>query len=102
MKQKNTLSATEIHADDMANNTAYREAYHALEGEFSMVNALIQARTHAHLSQTEVARLMGTTESVVSRLESGRTMPSTRTLERYARATGHMLHIHFEPISAAP
>ena len=32
---------------------------------------------------------MGTTRTVISRLESGRMKPSTRTLERYARATGH-------------
>jgi transcriptional regulator with XRE-family HTH domain len=40
---------------------------------------------------------MGTTESVVSRLESGRVKPSTRTLQRYAAATGHRLRISLEP-----
>jgi transcriptional regulator with XRE-family HTH domain len=40
---------------------------------------------------------MGTTESAVSRLESGRAKPSTRTLERYAVATGHRLRISLEP-----
>jgi transcriptional regulator with XRE-family HTH domain len=38
---------------------------------------------------------MGTTRTVISRLESGRMKPSTRTLERYARATGHKLKITF-------
>src|SRR5271170_6116998 len=32
---------------------------------------------------------MGTTQAVVARLESGKTMPSTRTLERFAKATQH-------------
>jgi transcriptional regulator with XRE-family HTH domain len=40
---------------------------------------------------------MGTTESAISRLESGRVKPSTRTLERYAQATGHKLQIRLEP-----
>jgi transcriptional regulator with XRE-family HTH domain len=40
---------------------------------------------------------MGTTESAVSRVESGRSKPSTRTLERYAKATGHRLHISLKP-----
>ena len=80
-----TVSAKALHASRMAENPAYREAYAVLEGEFSLVNALIAARTHACLSQAELASRMGTTESVVSRLESGRVKPSTRTLERYAR-----------------
>jgi transcriptional regulator with XRE-family HTH domain len=33
----------------------------------------------------------------VSRLESGRVKPSTRTLERYAEATGHKLRISLTP-----
>jgi len=97
---KQTVSAAAIHQSDMQNNPAYQQAYDALEEEFAMINALIEARIKARLSQAEVARLMGTTESVVSRLESGRTKPSTRTLERYARATGNKLRISFEPIHA--
>ena len=92
-----TIKAEDIHAKHMAEDAAYREAYDALEGEFALVTELIQARTRAHLSQAEVASRMGTTESAVSRLESGRVKPSTRTLERYAQATGHRLHISLEP-----
>ena len=94
-----TIKAKDIHARDMAADPAYRDAYEALEGEFALVSALIRARTRARLSQAEVAERMGTTESAVSRLESGRSKPSTRTLERYAKATGHSLHISLEPVS---
>ncbi len=94
-----TIKAKDIHAKEMAENPDYRKAYDALEGEFALVNALIRARTRAHLSQAEVASRMGTTESAVSRLESGRVKPSTRTLERYAQATGHRLRISLEPAS---
>lgn len=92
-----TIKATDVHAKDMAADPAYCDAYEALEGEFALVNALIRARTRARLSQAEVAERMGTTESAVSRLESGRSKPSTRTLERYAKATGHSLHISLKP-----
>lgn len=94
-----TIKAKDIHARDMAADRSYRDAYEALEGEFALVNALISARAHARLSQAEVAERMGTTESAVSRLESGRSKPSTRTLERYAKATGHSLHISLKPAS---
>lgn len=94
-----TIKAKDLHAADMASDPKYRAAYDALDDEFALVSALIRARTHAQLSQAEVASRMGTTESAVSRLESGRVKPSTRTLERYARATGHKLHISLEPAS---
>ncbi len=96
-----TINAKDVHAKDMAEDPAYREAYEALDSEFALVDSLIRARTRAHLSQAEVASRMGTTESAVSRLESGRVKPSTRTLERYARATGHKLKISLEPSSKA-
>jgi hypothetical protein len=43
---------------------------------------------------------MGTKRTVIARLESGRAKPSTRTLERYAEATGRRLKISFEPALA--
>lgn len=88
----------EAHATDMANDPAYREAYEALGPGFTLVTALIEARSRAKLTQAELASRMGTTESAISRLESGRTKPSTRTLERYAMATGHRLDIRLKPI----
>src|ERR1700726_2198188 len=72
-------------------------AYDALEDEFAVASALIKARSEADMTQEQVARAMGTTQAVVARLESGRTMPSTRTLERFAKATRTRLRISFEP-----
>lgn len=74
----------------------YREAYEALEEEFVLASAVIDARNRAGLTQQELARKMGTTQPVVARLESGRTRPSMRTLERLAEATGSRLLIRFE------
>jgi ribosome-binding protein aMBF1 (putative translation factor) len=73
-------------------------AYDALEDEFAVATALIKARGDADMTQEQVARAMGTTQAVVARLESGRTMPSTRTLEGYAKATHTRLRISFEPL----
>jgi transcriptional regulator with XRE-family HTH domain len=75
----------------------YRKAYEALEEEFALASAVIAARNQAGLTQQALARKMGTTQPVVARLESGRTRPSMRTLERLAKATGLRLLIRFEP-----
>ena len=78
-------------------NPEFRAAYDALEEEFALASALIKARGDADMTQEDVAKAMGTTQAVVARLESGRTMPSTRTLERFAKATHTRLRISFEP-----
>lgn len=76
----------------------YRAAYDALEEEFALVSSVIEARMRSKLTQAELAKRMGTTQAAVARLESGRSMPSTRTLERFAKATGSKLRITFEPV----
>lgn len=78
-------------------NAEYRKAYEKLEPEFALARAVINARSNAELTQVQLARKMKTTQSVIARLESGRTLPSTKTLERLARATGTRLTIAFEP-----
>ncbi len=54
-----TIKAEVLHARRMKDERAYRDAYDALGGEFALVNALIKARTRAHLSQAEVASSHG-------------------------------------------
>ncbi len=54
---------------------------------------LIKARRRAGLSQSELAKRIGTIPSVVARLESGQRMPSIRMLLRIAKATGNRLHL---------
>ena len=78
----------------------YRKAHAALAPEFALARAVIHARVQAGLTQEQLAKRMDTTQSVIARLESGRTRPSTQTLERLAAATGTHLKISFEPASA--
>lgn len=86
----------DLHAGWMKDND-YRREYDALESEFTLARALIEARASAGLTQEELAARMETTQSTIARLESGRTIPSTRTLARFAKATGTNLRISFEP-----
>jgi transcriptional regulator with XRE-family HTH domain len=79
----------------------YRAAYEELGPEFELARAMIEARARAGLTQEQLASRMRTTQSVVARLEGGRVRPSTRTLERFAEATGTRLRIIFEPNSSA-
>ena len=75
-----------------------RSEHEALEEEFALAAAVAKARNRAGMSQAELAHRMKTTQSTIARLESGRGRPSTRTLNRFAKATGHRLKISFEPV----
>ena len=64
-----------------------RAEYDALAPEFEIASELLRARLRAGLSQAELAARMGTSQSTIARLESGQTLPSTKTLLRFAQAT---------------
>jgi transcriptional regulator with XRE-family HTH domain len=82
-------------------NSAYRRAYEELGEEFLIAKALIEARQRAGLTQNEIAKRIKTTQSAIARLESGKSFPSGRTLQRFARATGSRLEIRFAPLDAS-
>jgi ribosome-binding protein aMBF1 (putative translation factor) len=89
-----SLKVSDIAAEWMK-DPEFKAEYDALEEEFSLAAALIRARSGASLTQEQVAAAMGTTQAVVARLEGGRSLPSTRTLQRFAKATGTKLRIGF-------
>jgi transcriptional regulator with XRE-family HTH domain len=68
-----------------------------MKPEFAIARERIRARIAAGMTQEQVADRMGTRQTVVARLESGRAKPSTRTLKRCAEATGRRLKISLEP-----
>jgi predicted transcriptional regulator len=79
-------------------NPAFRRAYDALEDEFQLINELLKARTRANLTQAQVARRMGTSQSAVARLESGHA-PSLTSLRKYARAVGRKVEIKLAKVN---
>ena len=91
--------ATDLHPVWMK-NPKYKTEYDVLGKEFQLVRSLIEARTRAGLSQTQLARRMKTSQSYVARIESGQVKPSTAALERLAKATGLRLKITFESVEA--
>ncbi len=72
---------------------AIRAEYEKLAPEFAVARTLIAARMAAKMTQGEVAKRMGTSQSAVARMESGRALPSTSSLMKYAEAVGRRLTI---------
>ena len=71
----------------------FREEYARADEEYKLIEALVRARTAANLTQEELARRLGTTQSAIARLEGGGVSPSFATLRRYAEATGTRLTV---------
>lgn len=96
MAVRKTIPAEKIFAE-WRKDPEYVREYDALEEEFALASAVIGARAHAGLTQEELAERMGTSQSAIARLESGRSRPSTTTLARLAAATGTKLRVSFVP-----
>jgi ribosome-binding protein aMBF1 (putative translation factor) len=73
---------------EMLADPGIRRAYDEFAPEYEIARVIIRARVAAGLSQAELAARMGTAQSFVARLESGRTLPTTSTLVRVGKATG--------------
>ena len=101
MRKKKTIPADELFSE-WRKAPGYVAEYDALSEEFAIASAVIAARSHAGLTQEELAKRMGTTQSAIARLEAGKSKPSTSTLEKLAKATGTRLRISFEPEKVQP
>jgi transcriptional regulator with XRE-family HTH domain len=56
-----------------------------------------EARRRAGMTQAELAGMLGTTQSVVARWETGGREPSMATVARVVRASGHQLDVSITP-----
>lgn len=87
-----TISMDEMEKRLLADPEVRRE-YDALAPEFEIAAELLRARKRAGMSQAELAARMGTSQSTIARLESGQSLPSTKTLLRFAEATGSKIQL---------
>ena len=78
----------------LMDNPEFRQEYEKADAELRLIETLVHARTKAKLSQAELAKRIGTTQSAIARLEGGGVSPSLSTLRRYAEATGAKLEIN--------
>lgn len=95
-----------IHLDalkrSLLRDEATQRAYQAMTPEFELAGELIAARVRAGLTQAQVAERMHTSPSTVARMESGRSLPSLRSLGLFAAATGTRAVVRLEAPHEAP
>lgn len=74
----------------------FKEAQEETRLEYEIARALIKARIEKGLTQAEVAKRMNTKQSVISRVENAKTVPSLSFLKRLAHVLDASLHIQFK------
>lgn len=79
----------------------FRREYEALQPEHAVVQAIIDARKNAGLTQKELSERTGIAQGDISKLENGNANPSIRTLQRLAVAMGMTLKVEFLPNTAS-
>ncbi|MFF0457490.1 helix-turn-helix domain-containing protein [Nocardia africana] len=75
----------------------YDAAYERAGLALRLAELFYDARAAAGLTQTELARRMGTTQPTIARIEGGGRMPTLDMLERLATAVGRRLDISLRP-----
>ena len=83
-------------------NPAFRKAYEDLEEEFELAKQIIRFRIDRNLSQAQLAKLVGTSQPAIARLESGNHRNLTLGfLSRLANALDLRAELKFLPLRPA-
>jgi predicted transcriptional regulator len=86
---------SEIKADLLQDHVVEAE-YDRLEPEYKLIQALISLRLKKGLSQAQLADLIGSKQSAISRLESGTYNPTLSMLKKVSKALDAKLTIRVD------
>ncbi|HUW65729.1 MAG TPA: helix-turn-helix transcriptional regulator [Spirochaetia bacterium] len=75
------------------NNPEFKKAWNDTELEYTVADLLIKLRSGAGLTQEELAKKVGTTQSAIARMESGRILPKLDSLSKIAKICGKNIEI---------
>lgn len=85
--------------NEQMKDPAFKEEWDALEPEFSIMQAMIDARKASGLTQKQLSERTGIAQADISKLESGNANPSLKTLQRLAAGMGMKVKVVFQPIA---
>lgn len=83
--------------NDQMKDPEFKAEWDALQPEFSVIQAMIDARKSSGLTQKQLAEKTGIAQADISKLETGNANPSLRTLQRLAAGMGMKMKIEFLP-----
>ncbi len=81
--------------NEQLKNPEIKKEYDALEPEFAIIQAMIDARKETGLTQKELSERTGIAQGDISKLENGSANPSLKTLQRLAAGMNMQLKVDF-------
>jgi DNA-binding XRE family transcriptional regulator len=81
--------------ENLENDPEFKEIWENNAQKRELVKTIIALRIKEHLTQEDLAEKMGTQQSAISRLESGKYNPSVDFLFRIAKALNRKVEINF-------
>jgi ribosome-binding protein aMBF1 (putative translation factor) len=78
-------------------NPDVKAEYDALEPEYDLIQAMIDARVNQNITQKELSARTGITQADISRIENGTRNPSLEMIKRIATGLGMQLKLEFIP-----
>lgn len=81
---------------ELLKNKAVADEYEKLQPRYELISQLIEVRLKSGLTQEQLAKKIGTKQSAIARIESGRTNPTISLLEKLAEATGTRLIVRLK------
>lgn len=82
---------------ELLENPEVKAEYDALEPEFNIIQAMIDARKEQNLTQAELSKRTGITQADISRIENGTRNPSLDMVKRLAKGLGMQLKLELIP-----
>jgi len=94
------MSSYKEYKEKVLKNPEIKAEYDALEEEYDIIQAMIDARNKQHITEKEWAERTGITQADISRIENGTRNPSLAMVKRIAEGLGMRLKLEFVPTAA--
>lgn len=89
------MTTFDEHLAEQMEDPEFAREWERLEPEYAVINAILDAQQELGITQSELAARCGMKQSALSRLETGKTSPTLKTLQQLADGMGKKLVIQF-------
>ena len=94
------MSSYKAYKQKILQNPEVKAEYDALQPEYDIIQAMINARVEQNMTQKDLSAKTGITQADISRIESGTRNPSLSMVKKLAQGLGMQLKLEFIPTSA--
>ena len=95
------MKSFDVFLSEQLKDPEFKKEYDALAPEYSIIQAIIDARKASGLTQKQLSERTGINQADISKMETGNGNPSLRTLQRLAAGMGMQLNLSFTPVNQA-